>query len=51
MNYGLSSDSRYNLVKILIKNNYLSDFDCECLKYDANPKTNKLIQINTSDKL
>lgn len=46
MNYGLSSDSRYNLVKILIKNNYLSDFDYECLKYDANPKTNKLIQKN-----
>ena len=46
MNYGLSSDSRYNLVKILIKNNYLSGFDYECLKYDANPKTNKLIQKN-----
>ena len=51
MNYGLSSDSRYNLVKILMKNNYLSGFDYECLKYDANPKINKLIQINTRNKL
>ena len=27
MNNGLSSDSRYYLVKILIKYNYLKDFD------------------------
>ena len=44
MNNGLSSDSRYYLVKILIKYNYLKDFDYRWLKYDANPKTNKLVQ-------
>ena len=44
MDNGLSSDSRYYLVKILIKYNYLKDFDYRWLKYDANPKINKLVQ-------
>ena len=43
---GLCSTTRFYIVSILKKYGKLTEFEKECLKYDANYKTRKLFEAN-----